>query len=156
MQGITIAHVRYMEGHSVLGDRTISVSLVAYATNLTIFQTGSNAPLLSIPWGNFQSTGYTVRYKRGVASVGSTIMSTLPILQLFNAASAFQTGFSLDFWEEEIQRNQSLFFGTGSEGQARRISQEIMRHRDNYQRQARAASRPERREPPADDGSTIF
>lgn len=149
MQGTTIALVRYIEGHSILGNQTISVSLIGFATNLTVYRSGGNTPLFSIPWGNFQSVSYGVTYKRGLASVRSTLMSILPVLELTNASSAFHDGFTIDFWEEEIERNQHVFFAAASERKARNIVQEIYRHRDNYQRQSRAASRPERREPPA-------
>ncbi|MCB9112231.1 MAG: hypothetical protein H6634_13390 [Anaerolineales bacterium] len=145
MNSVFVASVRYLEGHSYLGERTINVNLVAYPSNLSIFDAGDNQPLFSIPWANFSSaqTGYAE--KRGLGSGGAFVLRTIPGLDLLGAADPFHDGVRVIFWDEEIQRTQNVFFATRSKRKARELMQVIYQYRDNYHRTLGKGSRPQQK-----------
>lgn len=145
MKSVLIASVRYLEGHSYLGERTINVNLVAYPSNLSIFDAADNQPLFSIPWANFSiaQTGYVE--KRGLGSGGAFVLRIIPVLDLLGAADPFHDGIWVTFWDEEIQRTQNVFFATKSKRNARELMQTMYQYRDNYHRTLGKGSRPQRK-----------
>ncbi len=146
MGGILIDTAKYMDGHSDYGERTINVRLIAFPTNITVVYATDNIPMFSVPWGSFNYVNEGFMEKRGAASVGSLLASTIPVLDMTKAASPYHAGIYLSFSDEEIQRNQKVFFSTGTERKARKVTREIMHHRDNYFRVMRKSSGPTQRE----------
>lgn len=141
MDGESIALVRYMEGHSDLGEQTLRVELTGHPSNLTVRRMSGSA-LFSIPWGNFGGAQEGSVYKNGLAIAGALAMRSIPLLNLTNAASSFYDGVWVSYWDEEIERNQRVFFEAGSERKARRIVLKIYQYRDQYHRTLGKASKP--------------
>ena len=109
MPGELIAAVRYIEGYSTLGEQTLQVRLVAFSTNLTIFERDDNQPLFSIPWANLSNAQTGMTTKRGLSGGGALVLSTLPVFNLLGGADPYHSGIWISFWDEEIQRSQRVF-----------------------------------------------
>ena len=146
MNGVLIDTVKYMEGHSDLGDDTYDVKLIAFPTNLTVVNIVDDRPLFSIPWGNLENIKYGLLEKTGLAYVGSFLAGMIPGVDLTNAASSFHRGIFILFSDEEIQRTQKVFVSTGTERKAKKTVKVITRYRDNYFRTLHRASGPTQRE----------
>jgi hypothetical protein len=146
MNGVLIDTVKYMEGHSDLGDETYDVKLIAFPTNLTVVNIVDDRPLFSIPWGNLENIKYGLTEKTGMAYASSFLAGMIPGVHLTNAASYHHRGIFISFSDEEIQRTQKVFLSTRTEGMAKQIMKIIMRYRDNYFRTLHRASGPTQRE----------
>lgn len=146
MGGTHIEYVKYIDGYSDLGEQTIQVRIIAYPSNLSIFNRQDNTPLFSIPWGNFSNVQEDFLQKTGLASGGAFLLRSIPVIGVLKSADPYYVGFRIDFWDEEIQRRQEVFFSTGTEPKAKRVVREIMHHRDNYFRIMKRSSDPTRRE----------
>lgn len=148
MTSTTLSLVRYITGHSDMGDTIVAVTLVGYPTHLTVNQIIDPKPVFSVPWANFQAAQDGIFTKEGMASLGAFILRALPITNILGAADPYYTGVWMVWWDEEIQRKQRVFFDTSSERNARRLVQQIYQFRDSYQRTISAAAKPEQRVPP--------
>jgi hypothetical protein len=142
MDGKVIANVKYREGHSNLGKQALRVQLTWFPSNLTVTSLEGRA-LFSIPWENFENAYPGLRMKSGLDSVGAILLGAIPVLDLF--ANNFYDGFWLVYWDNDIQREQQVFFDAGSERKAEQVVSNIFICRDHYFRQTRKASGPQRR-----------
>lgn len=142
MDGTVIDYVKYRDGHANLGKQSLRVQIVAFPSNLTVKGLDGKA-LFSVPWGNFENAHSAPVSKEGLASVGAVVLGSIPILEFF--ASSFIQGFWLRYWDNDIQRQQDIFFETGSERKADQVVRKIFQYRDQYHRQTRNVSGPQRR-----------
>jgi hypothetical protein len=145
MSGIEIGQFKYIDGHSSLGLQTIPVTLVAYPTNLTFYHRENESPLFSILWENFNGVSEGRTDKRGWAFTGSNIFKLIPIVDSTNHADPYYIGLWIKYWDEEIRRDQQVFFSTFSEENAEELSREIMFYRDSYFRSIGHHGKPQER-----------
>jgi hypothetical protein len=144
MDGTIIDYVKYRDGHSRLGNQAISGQLIAIPSNLT-FRSSDGIGLFSVPWENLENAYQGVLRKTGLANAGSLLLGAIPVLDLF--ASSYYVGFWLVYWDNEIQREQQVFFdvGFGSERRGDQAVRKIFQCRDHYFRQKRNMSSPQQR-----------
>lgn len=137
-----IDYVKYIEGHSDLGEQTIDVVLFALPSNLTVAYMDGKKPLFSVPWSNLSNiqTGYVE--KRGLAGVGAFALRAIPGLNLLRAGDAHYDGIWVVFWDEDVQRSQSVYFAARSDRHARQVIQKILQYRDQYFRTVGKKSGP--------------
>lgn len=145
MDGVLIDQVKYIDGHADLGRQNIRVKLVAFPTNLTIFDRESNDPLFSIPWGSFKSAWVSTLSKKGIDSVVSFVIDLVPGIGILSQAAPFYYGIYISFNDEELQRVQKVFFATGSDHKSDKVVRNIIQYRDNYYRSLNRSSGPRRR-----------
>lgn len=146
MTSVLIDHVKYIEGHSELGEQTIHVTLSALPSNLTIANLDDEKPLFSIPWGNLSGVNMGPVQKRGLDAGGAFVLRAIPGLNILRAGDAHYYGIWITFWDEEIQRSQSPYFAARSDRHARQLMQKIYQHRDTYYRTIGKESKPQRKE----------
>ena len=144
MSGGFIGFAKYRDGHASIGPTVIRSRLVAYPTNLSV-EDDAGKPLFSIPWGNFVDAHPSILTKEGVASGASTLFSTIPILNLTNASTPYFIGFRIDYWDEEIQREQDVFFECGSDRKADDMVRKLFAYRDTFYRTLGNQGRPKTR-----------
>ena len=142
MDGTVIGKVKYRDGHSDLGLQAISGQIIALPSNLT-FQNSEGVGLISVPWENFSNAHQGVLHKEGLAGAGAMLMKSIPGLDIF--ASSYYVGLWLAYWDNDIRRNQDVFFDTVFEPTAEKMVRRIIQCRDQYYRQTKNASSPQRR-----------
>lgn len=144
MDGTVIDYVKYRDGHADLGKQSLRVQIIAFPSNLTVNGLDGKA-IFSVPWENFEHAYTGVVYKEGLDLWGAALFRTIPGLDLLKGSSAFIDGFWLRYWDNDIQREQQIFFDTGSERKADQVVRKIVQCRDQYYRQKKNISGPQRR-----------
>ena len=140
MEGTVIDTVKYMDGHWQLQNKSWVVKLIAYPSNLAVVRVIDNTPLFSIPWQIMDNVFDSVVSKEGLASFVSYAIN-----QIFPVTSQFYDVIFIEFFDEEIQREQRVTFATGSSRKAENLARKIMSMRDNYFRLLKQSSGPARR-----------
>lgn len=146
MDGTPFDYAQYIEGHSLLGEQKILVALYVLPTNMTIANSLDTEPLFSIPWGNLSEMQIGFVEKRGLAGLGAFWLRAIPGLNILRAGDAHYDGIWITFWDEEIQRSQSVYFAARSDRHARELIQKILQYRDQYFRTVGKESGPKARE----------
>lgn len=145
MSGKEFGKAKYIDGHSDLGFQKIPVSFVAYPAYMTIFNDSNGSALFSVLWENFKYVDIDRLKKDGLDYTKSFFYSIIPLIDNSNLAETDYIGLTVMFWDEDIRRNQKVFFYTFSERKADDYKRTIIWYRDAYFREIGSNSRPEER-----------
>ncbi len=145
MEGHRITDVTYVHGHSDLGHQRIPAILWAHPAYVSLLEPARKKALLSIPWLNIRSLQAGSARKSVGGRVAANTIGFFPPFIFSQVSDPDDPGIWMMFWDQSVQREQTIFFTTGNYDRAERLVAALWAYRDDFIRAWNSAAHPVRR-----------
>lgn len=134
MDGSKFAKTKYLEyytTHPRISDKSADVWLVESPNFLTLVRRSDGSVMEHIPWEHIREIGIASMRKSGLASLGTSLNWALGGFD-----TGYHDGVSVVYRDDEVERDLTVFFKTGSKRSSEKLIRVLWQKRDYWIRQS--------------------